>query len=672
MRSLLPVVCVCLAACSPEDLSGFQPLPGVSETSHTVTTVFEAGAAKLRVRRTLRNESANFETVSRTFQVPDEAVATSLRLGTNGQWLTPAALASVDEVDVRWSELISPGTAEPVPLAKLEWGDRHQVDGLDFELFGLAPGATIDIEYELELPSNYEAGEVWFSYPLEAVETGWLPPSFSGVELQQTEEGVDIRRAWATREAADVRWATFPVDTDRTLWRLEVDVAAELGTLPQRPNVVFVVDASISEGADGIASQLELIAPYLANVPDARVEVVLYRRFAERLFGRFVSAAEFTRELALIPPARLVPGNGSHLDQGAELAARTLTQESGLGRIVLFTDERVRRAFPHEATTAALTQLAPLDTITHVVRRTAAYGDTLTESRDDAAPLSNLASATGGIFVEVMGHPGDAVLATETMRALVRPVRIDSFEVDAKGFGAPSSTARLNDDGEETEWEDTVEGSLHVESEQHEGNSVRLSGIAPTPPQQLTVRGKIWAKSFERVVTVDEALAKRLPAFAVGNTSLRTELTDDELRTVAFVSGAVSPVTSFLAAPPNAQASYVGVERQYDLGGYGFGSIGCGGFGTSSRCGFGVRKMGPDLIAMLRTMLQPKVAACEAQFGDASAARLSLEATADEVVDVNVTGVPAPLAACLVEAGWALELNGDFEYDRTYDVALTK
>jgi hypothetical protein len=661
MRQLLLGAGLVFAACSPDDLAGFQPPPSVSETAHTVSTVFEEGAARLRVRRTLHNGGSDYASVARAFAMPDSAVVTSLRLGSNGQWFAPGRLSLSEEVDAQWNLLLGPGTAEPVPLGKLEWSSDQ---ALSFELFGLAPGATVDVEYEVELPSSYAAGEVSFTYPLEEVEPGWLPPQLLGGEVQQVEDALDVRRAWATKDAVDVRWATFPVDADRTLWRLEVDVTAELGQLPKQANVVFVVDGSISEGEEGIASQLELVAPYLASIPDARVEVVVYRRFAQRLFGRFVPAPDFARELALVPRERLAPANGSHVDVGVELAARVLAQEGAApARMVVLTDERVRGAFANEPTIAALQQLAPRDTVVHFVARNASWASDLDEKRDDAAPMAPIAASTGGIFLRVEGHPSDPVLAADTLRHLVRPVRVDSFEVIAPGV------APREDEDEEDDAPDVFRG-FEVDAIQREGSEVRTSGLSAQPPTQVTVRGKVWAKSFERVVNVDDTLARRLPAYAVGDSNLRVDLSEDELRTVAFVAGAVSPVTSYLAAPKSAAPSVIGVERLAPLVGAGYGSWGCGGCGSSSSCGMGFYHPGVDLHAALRALLQPGVAACEAQFGDASGARLSVEATADEVVDVHVTGVEGALASCLVEAAWAVRLSDVFERDTSYEITL--
>jgi hypothetical protein len=57
----------------------------------------------------------------------------------------------------------------------------------------------------------------------------------------------------------------------------------------------------------------------------------------------------------------------------------------------------------------------------------------------------------------------------------------------------------------------------------------------------------------------------------VGDDSVRTSLSDDELLTTAFVAQAVSPVTSFLAVPREAALSTIGVELMGGVGGLGDG-----------------------------------------------------------------------------------------------------
>lgn len=652
MRKLALVTAVSIAACSPEDLAGLQPrgTANVNEVSHRVAVRFDDGAARLKVKRQLRNDSATFQALSHHLPLPDGAIATSLRVGTDGRWPEPGTLTSTEDAAARWDLLTSPGNAAPSTLGMLQWSWSG---GLDLDLFGVAPGATVNVEYDVELSPEYDSGELHFDFPHEDAAEGWLPPQFEVGPAALTEvldeEGqsltLRLRQPWSPRDVADARWATFPIDTDRTLWRLEIDAAAELERAPVRPNVVFVVDASHSEGADGIAAQLELIAPYLENARDAQVEIVVYRRFAERLFGRFVPAGDVARLLASTPAEKLVPGNGSNLELGAGLAAQALAQVGGTARVVLFTDEDLRFAFSNDEAVSAL-KAAPHGTVVHVVARSASSGVELSELRDDEAPLSAVAAAHGGIFLRVAGHARDPLRSADTLLGLVRPIRIDSFAVEATGL---------------------PEDQLSVDSTLREGSAVRQTAICAQPPSQVTLTGKIWAREFRRVVTIDQGLSNRLPGIAVGDDEVRGQLSDDELRTVAFVSHAVSPVTSYLAIPPDAAPSTIG-ELESGIGGLGLRGVGCGGCGGSTSCGWGFGRRAPDLDALLRALLAPGVAACEQRLGDAQGAHLRLEATADEIVEVAVTAPSQAMSECLTETAWVIRLSPEFRSHAAYDV----
>lgn len=653
-KSALLAAVVSLFGCSPEDLEALNraAVAQVNELNHEVTVRFEDSAARLTVKRRLRNDTGSYQALSKHFDLPDGAIATGLRVGTDGRWAPPATLTSSEEASARWDLLRTPGHAAPSTLGFLEWAGNG---GLDFELFGLAPGATVDVEYDLELSPEYAAGERLFDYPREEPEPGWLAPRFElgpatlteVVDEESTEAtAYQLKRRDEPRQEVTARWATYPIDTNRTLWRLEVDAAAELGKAPVQPNVVFVIDGSHSEGAAGIAAQLELVAPYLDNARDAQVELVIYRRFAERLFGRFVPASQVPQLLASLPAERLAPGNGSHLELGAGLAAELLARVGGTGRIVLFTDEALRFGFSNELALDALNG-APTDTVLHLVDRSAPGSGELTEQRDDTDPLSPIAAAHGGIFLRVGGRALDPVRSADTLLGLVRPVRIDSFEVEALGV------------------------ELRVDGELREGASVRQFELAEAPPAEVTLRGKVWARDFKRVVTIDAALANRLPGLAVGDDAVRSSLSDDELRTVAFLSHAVSPVTSYLAAPPDAAPSTIGVEG-FAMRGFGLHGIGCGGCGGSIGCGWGTARVGPDLVAILRVLLAPGVSACERLHGELGDAAITVEATGDEVVDVTVASTTPELGACLTEAAWAIRLGPEFEQHRRYEVPLGK
>lgn len=623
-----------LLACSPEELAGVQaPHSDVTELSHVIKVNFLEGSVRLEVTRELRNDANEVMGFSQQLRLPDGAIATSLRLG-RGTSLLPAPLSTDEQVAAQWDLLTGPGDAEPVLLGKLAWA----FDGeLNLDLFGLPPHETVTVGYDVLVPPRYEAGVLSFHFPLQA---SGLQPRFERAEAEETVDGFVVHRQHFTQPVADVRWATSQLDTDRTVWRLEVDAAPQLEPAPVNPRVVFVIDASHSEGPEGIAAQLELLPPYLASTPDALVEVVVTRRFAARLFGRFVPAGDVAALLQQNAD-KLAPGNGSNLDDGAALAARALAEVGGPARIVLFTDEALRGRFSNEVTLAGL-QVAPRETVVHVVRRAGDTSGSLKLARDDEASLAPIATASGGIFVRVDGHgPGEAA---ETLRHLVRPVRVDDFKVEAEAM------------------EPLVDDVLD------EGATFRLHGIDARPPEFVTVTGKIWAREFRRVVPVDAALAQRLPGLAVGERDLRDQLTDDEVRSVAFLSQAVSPFTAYLAAPPHAAPSTAGGLM---LGGSYSMSSRCGGCSVSTRCGLRGGRLTTNLSGLLRQLLQPGISACEAKLGEVAVGRVTVESTADEVVDVTVDGASPEMASCLTEAAWVVRLTREFEpYHRNWIVVL--
>lgn len=638
MRKPTLAVVLFLSSCSPEALEALERHDEqVNELSHHVQVRFDDGSARLTVTRKFRNDTLQYQELTRQLQLPDDAIATSLRVSTGTAAPLSGTLTTAEDAAARWDLLTSFGDAAPSVVAKLDWGTEG---ALDLALFGLAPGETATVEYDLELRPHYFAGELSFEYPRD--EEG-PAPEFLGADRIDTENGSRLRVSRDFVEPFTARWATYPLEVDRSLWRLELDVKAQLAPTPVRPNVVFVIDGSHSEGPEGIAAQLELIEPYLANVREAQVEVVIYRRFAERLFGRFVTGSDVARLLATLPPERLAPGNGSNLELGARLGAEALAGAGGVtSRMVIFTDQQLPFGFTNARAIEAVSA-APRDTIVHVVERSGGESGELAERRDDAAQLSPLAASTGGVFFHLDGRALDPVLSADTMLGLVRPIRIDSLDLHVEGVEA------LGD-----------EGSLS------EGSSIRRMDVGAAPGEELVITGKLWAQELRQVVRLDRRLADQLPGLSIGDDSIRWALSDDELRTVASVSHAVSPVTSFFSAPPDAAASTVGRTIGLGLLGSG-GSIGCGGVSNSTRCGFGFARQGPDFDTLLRGLIAPAVNACR-QHGEPKLANLKLEATGDEIVEVDVGAESPELAECLIEGLWLLRLTPEFTGHRVYQL----
>ena len=78
-----------LLACGPEDLAGFQPQPaaGVHELSHTISVRFEAGAATLKVKRVLRNDTDSVESYEHhDIALPEIAREHERRTGERVAW----------------------------------------------------------------------------------------------------------------------------------------------------------------------------------------------------------------------------------------------------------------------------------------------------------------------------------------------------------------------------------------------------------------------------------------------------------------------------------------------------------------------------------------------------------------------------------------------------------
>ena len=124
---------------------------------------------------------------------------------------------------------------------------------------------------------------------------------------------------------------------------------------------------------------------------------------------------------------------------------------------------------------------------------------------------------------------------------------------------------------------------------------------------------------------------------------------------LALLGGAVSPVTSYLATEPGVRPSTEGLEEVEGVGeggggrgeGIGLGSIGTLGHGASF-----------DPEAFLRGRLAAAWRECG---GPPGTARLTLETTLVEVVDVKASVEAGPLRTCIEERAWELEPGAGFD-----------
>ena len=419
--------------------------------------------------------------------------------------------------------------------------------------------------------------------------------------------------------------------------RLEVDTAPVLRALPKQAQVVFVLDASRSMTVPGLDAQLATVKAYLGHVPDAEVELVLYRRHATRLFGSFIPAIDVeARVIAARAAGKLTLGNGSALDDGAKVAAAALTGRKGPRRIVLITDELLRGRWTNAAALTALAT-APADTVVHVLDASVRGGDEPGLVRDDTDPLAPIALGHHGIFANLDGPDRAGKDLTRLVLGLVRPVQIDAFLI--KGF-----------DLKDGAYDDTIPAVLR------EGAGLRLVVRARTAPSRVELTGMIWGDRFKRVVTTDAAFSKAAAAWVFAEDD-HGELSPDEMMKVAMMGKAVSPVTSYVAFEPGTRPSTIGLDRDSTSFGSGMGGM------AGSASGGGGGRVRLDPMALVATAASKCVAIHKPAAGWQVV--LALESTYDEVVDVVTETAAAPaLTSCLVEAVWAVQLTSDYDEPR--------
>ncbi len=339
--------------------------------------------------RTLANPGDRVAEVELRIALPVGAVARDLRVRAGDRWLRGELIATDDAV-ARYAALTTDGAQQAHGPALLRWNDG---EGLVLAAYPVRPRGAITVAYTLEAPACFAHGRWITDYPRATDDlapvaiTGHGPRGAARV-LTAAQLATALGQPITDACAGDVGLGDDPTrayvvvdapaiaraDVDRpgalggaraTLDRVRVgaamvstvrlEVAPELAAVPRGLRVVFVVDASASEGEPGIAAQLAWIRAYVGRVPDAQVEIVAYRRWAERLFGGWRTGRDAGRALAQLPPSALAPGNGSHFDRGLAAAAELLARApAGPARLIAFTDERWRPSWSAEQATAAL------------------------------------------------------------------------------------------------------------------------------------------------------------------------------------------------------------------------------------------------------------------------------------------------------------------------------
>lgn len=602
------------------------PLPELEQSTansplaHEVEVQEEDGVGRMTVRRTF---STFDPTLELSIPLPSGASVDRFAFAVDGRWY-PADLVDAELAEERYMLLSGLAgrddltTEGALPPALLAWEARGE---LTLKAHPLPPGSTVEIQYRITAPTCHVDGRPVLDYPhnpddqpvivgtgdvWEAAED-WTDACDDGATLV---EGERLILGLPPLEVGHVRatYAVQPMVGGKSLVRIAIDAPPELAALPERARVVFVMDASVSQEDAKLEDQLAWAAAYLEWVPDASVEVVLFRRFAEPLFGRFVPATEFGDALREVPPERLLPGNGSHADRGIDLAAELL---AGPGRIVVTSDLLVRTGFDPEVAA----DVVPAQAVLHVLQRVPEEGTpSVSVARDG---LFSMAARSGGLGAQLSGDPfeeGAVVVAEE----LVRPIRLD----DVTTIGA-----------EERVWRPDLPRGKTIRSFEREPPGGQIQGVT----------GRLWSREVRFDVIRSPELDEAMPAILIGTDQVHL-LAEEQVRALAEVGGVVSPYTSYLAELGGAEPTEAPMQ------------LGClGGFGSgfSSRCGCGIGGRGVGIatgghVRWLEAEVEQARADC------AATGPVEVETTRHEIVDVHTED------ECLRESLWEIRLPDFF------------
>ncbi|MFH1434130.1 MAG: vWA domain-containing protein [Pseudomonadota bacterium] len=700
--SSLMVIGVCAAGVLPAGRAGadqFSTTRGqpIVETEHAVNVSVEDGLATLKVRRVFENRGSEADQVEMMIELPYDTVATGMRIKAGKKWYD-AELREARMAAIVYERLTGHGPWRARDPALLAWGD---LGVLDLWVFPVFAGSENVIEYTLIQPVDYRDGTWFMTYP-DVVTDASLAEVTMSIKTSHKAAAISIngRKVGAGKMAKigkrlagedeldsyvppggylcddyydederppcrepghamitmtapptdtlEARYGTFDLGGGMSVVRLEIDTAKILRPAPKKASVVFVLDASRSWGRENIEAALAFCSAYVKELPDARYEVVLFRRDAERLLGDFTAAAEWKQELAAATgdPAALEPGNGSNVEKGLELAASILQGSKGPLRVILVSDALYRMNYANAGAIKALSAL-PDGAVVHAVDLEWGPGDVYAD-RNDFHDIAAVPLARGGILLD-LGGGGKAADFKDAARLLVRPRQIDEFKVVHNG-------ADLCDHGDVPE---TLE----------EGVGLRVMFVSDEPLPSVTIRGKIWASPFMQVVAADPDLSENIVPALVFAGDLYLELDEDQMMRAATAGGAVSPLTSYLSVEPGVRPSTIGLEEEEGMGGGG--AVGFGGGGASVSCGMGgSAKIQPDHGPALRKLLVDAAAPCFFGEDGKSAVGVRIESTYREVVDVDADSDRASLKSCVAEAAWTIELTDEFK-ERSYSRTVT-
>ncbi|MGE0400329.1 MAG: proprotein convertase P-domain-containing protein [Kofleriaceae bacterium] len=131
------------------------------EASHTVAIAIKNGVATYTVRRIFSNPGTTADQVELRLDIPYGAAATGLRIRANDKWYD-GVLMERDKAAALYQEMTGFGSAAAKDPALLAW---LWADKLSLQIFPVMPGTVSTVEYTLTVPTRYEHGRYFVSYP---------------------------------------------------------------------------------------------------------------------------------------------------------------------------------------------------------------------------------------------------------------------------------------------------------------------------------------------------------------------------------------------------------------------------------------------------------------------------------------------------------------------------
>ncbi len=219
------------------------------EASHTVDIEVKDGVATYKVRRMFSNPGTTADQVELRLDLPYGAAATGLRIRANDTWYD-GVLMERDKAAALYREMTGFGSAAAKDPALLAW---LWADKLSLQIFPVMPGTVSTVEYTLTVPTRYEHGRYFLSYPRTESQLG---------ELALATPVVTVRPAWGD--------ARTPIVVDGK--RVARDTPVVL-LPPVREPWADAVDAQAS--ASYVASKLEIAESAPASKTYAKAIVAL-------------------------------------------------------------------------------------------------------------------------------------------------------------------------------------------------------------------------------------------------------------------------------------------------------------------------------------------------------------------------------------------------------------